>query len=161
MARATVDEQEYWWATGDQRLEGLVKRREQSRTALRDEMGAPNVDLSSHPTARCSTRSSATYSPMPFFTSTLISCYRFSPSVRRDSCLFEILMLEPLPGVTHGPTEPMRLSVEQSYTEVDELAWLGTVYDQDTGNLHQQQGLSDPQGHYAWKLSEADPAPPH
>jgi hypothetical protein len=34
------------------------------------------------------------------------------------------------------------LDVEQSYTEVDELAWLGAVYDQDTSNLHlQQQGL--------------------
>ena len=36
----------------------------------------------------------------------------------------------------------MRLSVEQSYTEVDEAAWLGAVYDQDTGNLQlHQQGL--------------------
>ena len=52
-------------------------------------------------------------------------------------------MLEPLPeGATHpDPLEPERLSVEQSYTEVDELAWLGAVYDQDTGNLQlQQQG---------------------
>ena len=38
--------------------------------------------------------------------------------------------------------KPVRLSVEQSYTEVDELACLGAVYDQDTGNLQlQQQGL--------------------
>ena len=36
----------------------------------------------------------------------------------------------------------MRLSVEQFCTKVDELAWLGAVYDQDTGNLQlQQQGL--------------------
>ena len=36
----------------------------------------------------------------------------------------------------------MRLSVEQSYTKIDELAWLGAVYDQDTENLQlQQQGL--------------------
>ena len=71
--------------------------------------------------------------------------YRFRPvGDDVDSCLFEILMLEPLPqGATHpDPPEPVRLSVEQSYTEVDELAWLGAVYDQDTGNLQlQQQGL--------------------
>jgi len=61
-----------------------------------------------------------------------------------DSCLFEILMLEPLPaGAKHpDPPEPVHLSVEQSYTEVEVLAWLGAVYDQDTGNLQlQQQGL--------------------
>ena len=44
---------------------------------------------------------------------------------------------------THpNPPEPVRLTVEQSYTEVDELAWLGAVYDQDTSNLQlQQEGL--------------------
>ena len=36
----------------------------------------------------------------------------------------------------------MYLDVEQSYTDIDELAWLGAVYDQDTSNLQlQQQGL--------------------
>ena len=57
--------------------------------------------------------------------------YRFRPiGDDVDSCLFEILMLEPLPeGARHpDPPEPVRLSVEQSYTEVDELAWLGAVY---------------------------------
>ena len=34
------------------------------------------------------------------------------------------------------------LDVEQSYTEVEGLSWLGPVYDEDTGNLQmQQQGL--------------------
>jgi hypothetical protein len=34
------------------------------------------------------------------------------------------------------------LGVDQSYTEIEELAWLGAVYDQDTSNLQlQQQGL--------------------
>jgi hypothetical protein len=32
--------------------------------------------------------------------------------------------------------------VEQSYTEVEGISWLGPVYDQDTGNLAlQQQGF--------------------
>ena len=52
--------------------------------------------------------------------------------------------LEHLPDDAEHPVppEPVHLTVEQSYTEVDELAWLGAVYDQDTGNLQlQQQGL--------------------
>ena len=81
-----------------------------------------------------------------FFPGALISmAYRFRPlDDDVDRCLFEILMLEPLAeGATHpDPPDPVYLEVEQSYTEVDELAWLGAVYDQDTSNLHlQQQGL--------------------
>jgi nitrite reductase/ring-hydroxylating ferredoxin subunit len=81
-----------------------------------------------------------------FFPGMLISmAYRFRPlGDDVDRCLFEILMLEPLAdGATHpDPPEPVYLTVEQSYTEVAELAWLGAVYDQDTGNLErQQQGL--------------------
>ena len=50
------------------------------------------------------------------------------------------------------PYDPAQLWLEfrrvlfrsQSYTEVDELAWLGAVYDQDTSNLQlQQQGLKN------------------
>jgi len=71
--------------------------------------------------------------------------YRFRPlGDDVDRCLFEILMLEPLAeGATHpDPPEPVYLNVEQSYAEIDELAWLDAVYDQDTGNLQrQQQGL--------------------
>ena len=40
------------------------------------------------------------------------------------------------------PPEPVLLDVEQSYTEVEALGWLGAIYDQDTGNLAlQQQGF--------------------
>jgi len=71
--------------------------------------------------------------------------YRFRPDGDDvDSCIFDLLLLEPLPeGATHpDPPEPVRLEVEQSYTEVKELGFLGAVYDQDTGNLRaQQQGL--------------------
>ena len=84
--------------------------------------------------------------------------YRFRPMGDDvDSCLFEILMLEPPEGMKHpDPPEPVHLSVEQSYTDVEELAWLGVVYDQDTGNLQlQQQGLKDSQGHHPGELSEA------
>jgi nitrite reductase/ring-hydroxylating ferredoxin subunit len=81
-----------------------------------------------------------------FFPGMLISmAYRFRPLGNDvDRCLFEILMLEPLADGSHhpDPPEPVYLRVEQSYTEIEELAWLGAVYDQDTGNLQrQQQGL--------------------
>jgi phenylpropionate dioxygenase-like ring-hydroxylating dioxygenase large terminal subunit len=71
--------------------------------------------------------------------------YRFRPAGDDvDSSIFDLLILEPLPeGVPHPyPPEPVRLDVDQSYTEVDALGWLGRVYDQDTGNLRaQQQGF--------------------
>ena len=71
--------------------------------------------------------------------------YRFRPNgMDVDSCIFDLLILEPLAaGVEHPlPPEPVRLDVEQSYTEVEGLSWLGPVYDQDTGNLAlQQQGF--------------------
>ena len=115
---------------------------------LREEMGAQlDVDFSS--VSDSEMLDSIEYHLFPnafFFPGALISmAYRFRPiGDDVDSCLFEILMLEPLPeGARHpDPPEPVRLSVEQSYTEVEELAWLGAVYDQDTGNLQlQQQGL--------------------
>jgi hypothetical protein len=115
---------------------------------LREEMGAQlNVDFSG--VSDSEMLDSIEYHLFPnafFFPGTLISmAYRFRPMGDDvDSCLFEILMLEPLPaGAKHpDPPEPVHLSVEQSYTEVEELAWLGAVYDQDTGNLQlQQQGL--------------------
>ena len=68
--------------------------------------------------------------------------YRFRPNgMDVDSSLFDVLILEPLPdGAQHPqPPEPVRLNVEQSYTEVEDLGWLGPVYDQDTGNLAMQQ----------------------
>ncbi|MEZ5503864.1 MAG: aromatic ring-hydroxylating dioxygenase subunit alpha [Halioglobus sp.] len=71
--------------------------------------------------------------------------YRFRPNGEDvDSSIFDLLLLEPLPeGVEHPePPEPVRLGVEQSYTEVEGLGWLGPVYDEDTGNLAlQQQGF--------------------
>ncbi len=68
--------------------------------------------------------------------------YRFRPNgMDVDSSIFDVLILEPLPeGVDHPlPPEPVALDVEQSYTEVADLGWLGPVYDQDTGNLAMQQ----------------------
>ena len=77
--------------------------------------------------------------------------YRFRPNGDDvDSSIFDILVLEPLPdGVEHPePPEPTRLAIEQSYTEVPGLGWLGAVYDEDTSNLlQQQQGMkSSPHG---------------
>ncbi len=83
---------------------------------------------------------------MFFFPGVLVPMvYRFRPMGNDvDQCLFDLLILEPLPeGKDHPePPEPVFLNVEQSYTEVEELGWLGKVYDEDTGNLQlQQQGL--------------------
>jgi phenylpropionate dioxygenase-like ring-hydroxylating dioxygenase large terminal subunit len=68
--------------------------------------------------------------------------YRFRPDGDNvDSCVFSLLILEPLAdGAPHPePPEPVELDVEQSYTEVEELVWLGQVYDEDTSNLDMQQ----------------------
>jgi nitrite reductase/ring-hydroxylating ferredoxin subunit len=71
--------------------------------------------------------------------------YRFRPlGMDVDQCVFDLLIMEPLPDGAEVPLppEPIRLEVEQSYTEVEALSWLGPVYDEDTGNLAlQQQGL--------------------
>jgi nitrite reductase/ring-hydroxylating ferredoxin subunit len=71
--------------------------------------------------------------------------YRFRPNGDDvDSSLFDFLILEPLPeGAEHPePPEPIPLGVEQSYTEAEGLGWLGSIYDEDTGNLDlQQQGF--------------------
>jgi nitrite reductase/ring-hydroxylating ferredoxin subunit len=71
--------------------------------------------------------------------------YRFRPDGENvDSSIFDILILEPIPeGMDHPePPEPVQLDVEQSYTEVEGISWLGPVYDEDTGNLAlQQQGF--------------------
>ena len=115
---------------------------------LREEMGAQlNVDFSA--VSDSEMLDSIEYHLLPnlvFFPGTMISmAYRFRPTGDDvNSCLFEILMLKPLhEGAKHpDPPEPVYVSFEQSYTEVEELAWLGAVYDQDTGNLQlQQQGL--------------------
>lgn len=76
---------------------------------------------------------------------TVPMAYRFRPNGDDvDSSLFDLMILEPLAeGESHPePPEPIRLEIEQSYTEVEALSWLGSVYDEDTGNLQlQQQGF--------------------
>ncbi len=71
--------------------------------------------------------------------------YRFRPDGDQvDTCLFDLLILEPWHAgqAKPFPPEPVFLDVNQSYTDVPELGWLGRVYDEDTGNLAlQQQGL--------------------
>ena len=83
---------------------------------------------------------------MFFFPGVLVPMvYRFRPLGNHvDKCIFDLMILEPIPeGADHPePPEPIRLEIEQSYTEVEELGWLGKVYDEDTGNLQlQQQGF--------------------
>ncbi len=68
--------------------------------------------------------------------------YRFRPNGDDiDSSIFDLMVLQPLAdGASHPvPPDPVRVEVEQSYTEVEALGWLGAVYDEDTGNLQQQQ----------------------
>jgi phenylpropionate dioxygenase-like ring-hydroxylating dioxygenase large terminal subunit len=71
--------------------------------------------------------------------------YRFRPQENDiDSCIFDLMILEPLAkGAEHPePPEPEKLDIEQSYTEVEALSWLGAIFDQDTSNLQlQQQGF--------------------
>ena len=71
--------------------------------------------------------------------------YRFRPNGDDvDSSIFDLLIMEPLAeGVDHPePPDPVQLDVEQSYTEVEGISWLGPVYDEDTGNLAlQTQGF--------------------
>lgn len=67
--------------------------------------------------------------------------YRFRPNGEDvDSSIFDLLILEPLAeGVEHPePPDPVVLDVDQSYTEVEGISWLGPVYDEDTGNLAMQ-----------------------
>ena len=83
---------------------------------------------------------------MFFFPGVLVPMvYRFRPLGNDvDKCIFDLMILEPIPqGSDHPePPEPIRLAIEQSYTDVEELGWLGKVYDEDTGNLQlQQQGF--------------------
>ena len=68
--------------------------------------------------------------------------YRFRPNGDDiDSSIFDLMILQPLAdGASHPvPPDPVRVEIEQSYTEVEALGWLGAVYDEDTGNLQQQQ----------------------
>ncbi len=68
--------------------------------------------------------------------------YRFRPNGEDvDSSIFDLMILEPLAeGAEHPePPEPVQLEVEQSYTEVEGISWLGPVYDEDTSNLAMQQ----------------------
>ena len=88
------------------KLEGGETARAVGAQLLRDEMGAQlNVDFSS--VSDSEMLDSIEYHLFPnafFFPGTLISmAYRFRPiGDDVDSCLFEILMLEPLPeGTTH------------------------------------------------------------
>lgn len=68
--------------------------------------------------------------------------YRFRPNgMDVDTCIFDLMILEPMPaGAEHPePPEPIKLSIEQSYTEAEGLDWLAPVYDEDTSNLQMQQ----------------------
>lgn len=83
---------------------------------------------------------------MFFFPGVLVPMvYRFRPHGNNvDECVFDLLIMEPAPKGSEKaePPEPIRLEIEQSYTEVDALGWLGKIYDEDTGNLQlQQQGF--------------------
>ena len=79
---------------------------------------------------------------MFFFPGVMIPMvYRFRPNGDDiDSCIFDVMVMELMPeGEEHPePPEPIRLGIEQSYTEAEELGWLAPVYDEDTSNLLMQ-----------------------
>lgn len=68
--------------------------------------------------------------------------YRFRPlGMDISKTLFEILFLKPLPEGAEAPLppEPIRITAEQSFTEVPGMdRALAEIYDQDTGNLELQ-----------------------
>ena len=114
---------------------------EDLRRRLGEELG---IDLSQ--VSECLMLDSIEYHLFPnmfFFPGINIPmAYRFRPNGSDvDSSIFDLLILEPLPaGASHPePPEPVQLEVEQSYTEVEGMGWLGAVYDEDTGNLAMQQ----------------------
>lgn len=133
---------------GDQSIgEGETARRTAAE-ALRQTVGARlGIDLSGHSDSLMV--DSIEYHLFPnmflFPGISIPMVYRFRPDADDvDSSIFDLLILEPLPeGASHPvPPDPVRLDVDQSYTEVAELRWLGAVYDEDTGNLRaQQQGF--------------------
>jgi phenylpropionate dioxygenase-like ring-hydroxylating dioxygenase large terminal subunit len=79
-----------------------------------------------------------------FFPSLLFPmAYRFRPNgMAYEETIFDLVFLQPLPatGERPDPADPVDLTVEQSFHEVDGFdAGLATIYDQDTGNLSAQQ----------------------
>lgn len=112
--------------------------------ALRDNVGAElGVDLSEFGDSLM--LDSIEYHLFPnmfFFPGVMIPMvYRFRPNGDDvDSCIFDVMVLELMPeGAEHDePPEPIHLSIEQSYTEAEELGWLAPVYDEDTNNLLMQ-----------------------
>lgn len=73
--------------------------------------------------------------------------YRFRPlGDDHQKCLFDVLILQPLKkGQSRPePAMPVRLTVEESYTQVPGLsAQVGHILDQDTNNMrYQQEGMA-------------------
>lgn len=109
---------------------------------LRDEYGqAFNVDLSDVSTSEMIDSLEYFLFPNMFFFPgiNIRLCYRFRP-IDVDSCLHEILLLQPLPesGERPAPAKPIRLEVEDSYTTVPGFV-LAEILDQDTDNLAMQR----------------------
>ena len=65
--------------------------------------------------------------------------YRFRPlGMDHNRALFDLLIMKPRPkdGAAFETAEPVRISVQQSYTEVPGMdPTVGHVFDQDTGNM--------------------------
>jgi len=121
--------------TGDQTA------REYVADCLRTQFGdAFGVDLGGTSTAQII--DSVQYFLFPnafFFPGVLLRLvYRFRP-LTRDSCIFEILVLDPLPeGVSpKKPPAPVRLDKDQPYACVPGFDF-AQVFDQDVENFHRQ-----------------------
>jgi nitrite reductase/ring-hydroxylating ferredoxin subunit len=137
------------FATADV-LEGVADENARAVTAqaLRENLGqAMGVDLSKFSDSLMLDSIEYHLFPNMFFFPgiSIPMTYRFRPNGDNvDECIFDLLILQPHAQGEEppAPPEPDKLNVEQSYTEVEALKWLGSVYDEDTGNLAaQQQGF--------------------
>lgn len=123
--------------------EGMFARNRHAEI-LRERMGAAmDVDLSNVSTSIM--LDSIEYHLFPnacFFPGiTIPLIYRFRP-LTVDTCIHEILMLQPVPehGPRPKPAERVRVGLDQSYTEVEAFATnrLAAVLDEDTDNFRRQ-----------------------
>ncbi len=123
--------------------EGETARQIAAQALREDQASSLGVDLSEYSDSLM--LDSIEYHLFPnmfFFPGVMIPMvYRFRPNGDDvDSSIFDVMVMEILPeGEEHPePPEPVKLDIEQSYTEAEDLGWLAPVYDEDTSNLEMQ-----------------------
>ncbi len=67
--------------------------------------------------------------------------YRFRPKLNNpDQCLFDLFYFQPTPAgrSPNQAPEPIRLGLDDSFTQVPEVGHMARIFDEDTGNLRAQ-----------------------